>query len=327
MHIIYNIVDMSFILRIINAILGYLFIIISIEDKNMYYYVMLVPLSILASLLVDFGRTELSSKYGLSHSQIKASLYEWKFIALVSIIVIIISNYLNFEEKKIIAASVIFSGIIQVPIDCLLRSMMYNQKSPMLLYLYQFSLALSNIVTLLLYRFHIINLTSLLVVICIASGVMIEIFVFFNIFRFKELEVKFIEFKKSIRLIILSLIYKTLPMFIYTVGLYISEIFQSKALAFQNRTMFFAFGFCQVRVISRQNFDQSKTKLFFMLILAATILAGPLIIYDKLKNNQTLIINDFIDDLFLFIIISVLVAFGYAFVLALYREFIKNAAL
>jgi len=274
------------IIRAINSALGYLFIILCIRyGGNLYEYVILSPAASLSSVVFDFGRVELASKHGMNNTQRLKYLIEIRLISVLSMLSIPLIGLFNFvSPHHLIALSLLMFGIVLVPIDSLIRFYILLKKSPINCYFFQFCWAALNIVIVIVFGSYSLPLSALLVILLITPWLLMEIFIVTNIFSGSlPIDHRFPIVTKRSR--VQALLYKIAPIIIYSLGLGISFLFDSKITQILNRTIFFFFGFFQLRILGNSSVNYSPDILAICLAFGGFFTAIPLVFSQNLTYN------------------------------------------
>lgn len=277
-----NLFHFDFAHRLINAFLGYLFIIYSnYLGGNVNDYVMLTPVASISSLFFDFGRVELTSKYGLSNTEISQIKSEITTIFITGLLILLISKWIVFiSNYYIICLSLLINGAVQIPIDCIIRFYALKKNSILRLYFYQTGCIVSGLSIIFTYSVFKLELLTLLLTLTF-SNTIVFLIVYGPVVPFLEDTSYYaVRSLKNHSMRLRSIIFKITPSFIYLFFYMVSQQLDDTILQNFNRSAFFFFGFLQVRLLLK-DVNLPEGLVFSSILTGSAILSFPILFFSK----------------------------------------------
>ncbi len=319
--------------RIAIAVIGFCTIALLLaSDKLLRDFVLYLPLTTFAAVLTDFGKVELTSVFGLSHGNfIKAKKLIRIFVVAYVLSLLVLRFAPDYLLPKldylILFLSLTFLGLVQVPIDVILRGILFSERKTWPIYLYQGVLSLSSVITCLFGYLNIIGSEIIVIIYASLPTIILSICFHFRLIRFSP---SFgMASSHSIKIKAKSLFMKSLPILIYSLlTLLIDRKFSGLGLEIGNRVFFFLIGFFMVRITAREKVFKKNTHYLIAFIVSCFGLSFVLQVASQLSEITT---RDFLMNIVartflspIYVIMMLVMSIVYSFFIASYQKFIHQ---
>lgn len=268
--------------RLLAALVGYATLSIgSLLGGELFELLMLVPFSVLAMLIWDYGRVERATLGGLDENSTRACLREGRALALVTVLSLCFSPFQDAFLRDVTA--ILFSGMTQVSIDRILRGEMVRSRRSQAVYAYQIITALQVLLACVASLLWGSSARAALAALSIGPWIVLEAFLAAGLLR-PTRSIGSDEPRRSVD-ITTSLAFRVGPLLIYGAGLAFAYTARSELIAIVNRSCFFMLGLFHVRVMARQAIP-SRAALMLVVVVFSFALAAPLALAGPARRSD-----------------------------------------
>ncbi len=325
----------QFTVRVMIALIGFCTIALFLaSDKLLQSFVLYLPFATFAGVLTDFGKVELTSAFGLTNRNfIKAKrlIYIFTTVYALSLLTLnlIPNHHLPKLDNYVLFLSLAFLGLTQVPIDIILRGILFIEKKGWPVYIYQSILSFANITICLLWYVGLINPALTIVSYVLLPSIILKICFQFNLIQFfTNLESSH---SHSTNLRLTSVVIKVAPVIIYSLLTFLIEYKLSErfGLAISNRVFFFLNGFLMVRIMGREEVVKNVSYYLVILTIFSFALSFFLQIVNKASFPITInLVTEIVNTTFLstqYVGMMLFMSIIYAFFIVSYQRFIYRS--